>query len=456
MRDSAARSTPGSKTVLGKRLRRLALGSVTATACAVAISACGSSSNASSGESSAAGKSSTTASAGSSSFHMSIGDLMPLTGNLSPFGPSFAAATELAASYINKALASDGLSSRYSVKISDVQDSQSAATPAVEGATKLVEVDKVNMVDGPLNSGALIAVAHSVTLSKETLLVSPTASSTQISALPGHLIFQMYPTNAFVARELVAGVQDQMGKSVKVNVGWSNDASDVEIAKLFVNLWKQGGGTVGKTVTWNPEAASFETEAQQLVSGHPGAWVILVFPPTFEKLGPALARTGEWSAEKTFLTPEMRDEEVLAKLGSKLTAGLRGVSPAIGETSLQQSFTKLFKKEEPGKAATGYEPYAFDSVVAPFLAALQAGSVEAHAIASHMQSVTNPPGAAYTYEQLPEAIKAVLAGKQIDYNGVSGPLALGETGAPTQGAFDVWKFLPSGKLVTAKTYNALP
>lgn len=449
-----------------QRLTRGSLGPLAAVACAVAISACGSSSNASNsassnGSSSASSNGSSTSSAAastgtSSGFELRIGDLMPFTGTLSPYGPSLAAATKLAANYINKQLAADGLSSRYSVKIVENQDSQSKATPSVEGATKLAEVDKVDMIDGPLNSGALIAVAHSVTLPKEILLDSPTASSTAITELKGHLVFQIAVTNAFNARELVVAAEKKLGKGATVNVGWSNDASDTEIAKLFISLWKKAGGNVGKTVSWNEEGSNFETEAQELVEGHPAGWVILAFPLTFEKLGPALVRTGQWSPAKSFMNPAMRDPEVLAKLPHAVSVGLLGVSPAIGETSLQKNFTTLFKKEEPGKTVTGYETFAFDSVVAPFLAALQAGSAEPHAIASHMQSVTNPPGKEYTYEDLGEAIKAVTEGKPIDYNGVSGPIAIGANDAASQGAFDIWQYLPNGKLVTLKTYSGLP
>ncbi|MHB1808059.1 MAG: ABC transporter substrate-binding protein [Solirubrobacteraceae bacterium] len=413
----------------------------------MAITACGSSS------SSTGTNASSHSSAG---FALQIGDLMPYTGELSAYGPSFTAATELAAKYLNEQLATDGLSKRYSVKIVDSQDEGSAATPAAEGATKLVEVDKVNMIDGPLNSGAALAVAQSISIPHEILQVSPTASSNALTKLSGHLVFTMDPTNGFIAEELLAAVKDQLGTKITINVGWSDDASEVEVSKLFLSEWKKAGGSVGKTVEWSPQSTTYDTEATKLVAGKPDAWVILTFPEEFEKLGPALVRTGEWSPARTFLSPEMREAAVLKKLGPQVVSGLRGVSPAIGETALQKSWTALFEKEEPGKTVTGYETFAFDSVVAPFLAAVKAGSNSGPAIAKDMQSVTNPPGKEYTYSTLAEAIKAVAAGKEIYYHGVSGPLDLGEDGAPTSGAFDLWKAQSNGEIQTAKVFTKLP
>jgi ABC-type branched-subunit amino acid transport system substrate-binding protein len=456
MSDGAASRPAGWQITSRRRIGHVVVPVAVAAVLAVAVAACGSSSSSSSsGSSPTSSSGASSAASKSSGFALRIGDLLPFTGDLSAFGPSLDAANHLAATYINQQLAADGLSKRYSVKIVDSQDEDGSAEQAAEGATKLADVDNVNVIDGPLNSGSMVAVAQSVTLPHGLIEVSPTASASEISKLPGHLLFSMNPSNTFVSRELVAAVQQELGAHATVNVGWSEDASDIQIGSTFAQLWTQAGGKIGKSLSWDPDASTFDTEAGELVSGHPSGVVLCVFPTTYQKLGPALVRTGAWSPAKTFMTPELRDPTVISQLGSKLTEGLRGVSPALGETPLQKSFTALFTREEPGKTPTGYEPYAFDSVVVTFLAALEAGSTDGHAIAGHMQSVTSPPGHVYTYQNLAAAIKAALAGQKINYDGVSGPLDLGTDGTPTQGSFDMWG-VSNGKLVTLKTFTSLP
>ena len=57
-----------------------------------------------------------------------------------------------------------------------------------------------------------------------------------------------------------------------------------------------------------------------------------------------------------------------------------------------------------------------------------------------LQDVTGPPGDKYTWEQLPEAIKALQNGDDIDYEGAAGPINLDDNGDPTEGVYDIVEF----------------
>ena len=57
-----------------------------------------------------------------------------------------------------------------------------------------------------------------------------------------------------------------------------------------------------------------------------------------------------------------------------------------------------------------------------------------------MRQISGPPGKKFTWLQLPEAIRALEAGKDIDYEGASGPIDMDKVGNPTAGYYDVYKF----------------
>jgi branched-chain amino acid transport system substrate-binding protein len=61
-------------------------------------------------------------------------------------------------------------------------------------------------------------------------------------------------------------------------------------------------------------------------------------------------------------------------------------------------------------------------------------------MAKELAAVSGPGGDRYTWEQLPEAINALEDGKDIDYEGVSGPINLNADGDPTAGVYDVFRY----------------
>ena len=101
---------------------------------------------------------------------------------------------------------------------------------------------------------------------------------------------------------------------------------------------------------------------------------------------------------------------------------------------------------------TGYEGTSFDAVMLSFLAALQGHSANPTAIKTNLRSVSGPPGVKVTYLQLAQAIKLILAGKQIDYQGVFGPVDFDSHGDVGAALFKIWKY--NGKTTsTLKTFT---
>ncbi len=390
------------------------------------------------------------------SFQLRLGGIFPLTGDLSSVGPSINAATQLAVDTINQTLAKMGLSNSISVDLVDTQDDQTQTQPAIEAATKEVKVDKVDVIIGTMSSTSTIAMAQAVTIPNDIVVISPTASAPQITDLKdNNTVWRILPSDDFQGKALATAAAAAFGPHATINVGARNDDFGSALQSIFVKTWKAEGGKIGQVVSWDPTAATFDTEAQKLTSGNPNGWVIIDYPETFAKVGPALVRTGKWSPAKTLMTDVMSIPASLKQVGQQATVGLRGTAPAAAGNSFPQvaAFFKLFKAKESKLPVTGYEGTSFDAVMLAFLAALQGHSASPNAIKANLRSVSGPPGVKVTYLQLAKAIRLVLAGKQIDYQGVFGPVDYDSHGDVGAALFKIWKY--NGKTVsTLKTFTA--
>jgi branched-chain amino acid transport system substrate-binding protein len=121
------------------------------------------------------------------------------------------------------------------------------------------------------------------------------------------------------------------------------------------------------------------------------------------------------------------------------------------------AFKALF--EQKAKSGVKFQAFlaeSFDSVFVALLAALEAKSSDPLKISEHVVSVTNDPGTPYSFEQLDQAIKDVLAGKKVHFIGATGPIQFAPTGRVTAAAYDIWQHKPDGTSAVMSTIKFQP
>jgi ABC-type branched-subunit amino acid transport system substrate-binding protein len=402
---------------------------------------------------------------GNKSFDLTIGDSLPLTGALGDFGPPGNKAAHLAVDNINKAIKSDGLKQTVSLKS---QDNGGGDDPqqAVSAARKLV-ADGASCIAGAWASSDTIPTSRSVAIPEGVLLISPASTSTEITTLddPDNLINRTPPADNLQGAALAALLDRSLGgaKGKTVSVAARNDAYGEGLTGYFVRGWEKLGGKVtsGSPLLYDPNAASYDSEAQKIVSGNPDAFVIVDFPDTFVKVGPALVRTGKWDAAKTFTTDGLADS-TLAKDHQDITNGFRATAPGTPtQGQLAKAFDTLFTSSAPTDVDRNtFDSQNFDAVTLCYLAAVAAGSTDGKDMAAKLRDVSGPPGPKYTWQQLPQAVKALEDGKDIDYVGASGDINLDENGDPTVGVYDQLRFSggtisPYGKQIPLPSIKAV-
>jgi len=373
---------------------------------------------------------------------LNIGVLVPLTGDLSPFGGPGADAADLAAKQVNAAASEAGVD--LNVVLSQ-EDTKTDPQGAQEAATKLIDSTNVSAIAGPWASSETIPTAENVSIPAGVPLVSPSGTSPEITGLEdNNTVFRTAPSDALQGQVIAQVMAGEFGADASVITANRNDAYGNALVDEFTKVWEAGGGSIAGNVPYNPEAQSLDSEAGQ-IAGETDAWMIIDFPETWEKMGPALVRTGDWDPAKTFSADGLKVASLPDDVGEESTEGMRGTAPTSLEAPAGAAFDALWADEVGGDVGT-FSWNNFDAVVVIALAAAAAGSSDPADIAANIASVSGAPGEKYTFENLADALTALQNGEDIDYEGASGPLDLDENGDPGSSNYGTWSFT-GGELV---------
>jgi ABC-type branched-subunit amino acid transport system substrate-binding protein len=382
--------------------------------------------------------------AGETSLELTVGDSVPLSGDLADFGPPGQKAADVADGVIQDAISEAGVDHTFTLVHEDNcggADQQCA----VQAARKMVESDGASCITGAWASADTIPTAESVAIPDQVVLISPASTSDEITGLDDDgLVSRTSPPDSFQGPTLSEFlVEKALGQAegATVNVGARNDAYGTGLADTFSQAWEAAGGQIGEEVIYDVKLPNYDTEAEQLVSGNPDGLVIVDFPETYNKVGPALVRAG-FDPKTTFVTDGLISGDLAESAGADAVNGLRGTAPGVpdGDPS-EEAFDALFTEAEPADVERQtFDAQNFDAVMLCYLAAVAAGSTEGADMAEHVVDISAPPGDAYTFEELPAAIEALQNGDDIDYQGASGPIDMDENGDATAGVYDIYEF----------------
>lgn len=385
---------------------------------------------------------------GGEQLNLTIGNLVPLTGDLAPYGPAGQKAGDLAAQQIDAAIKKAGVDQTVELV---TEDGASDDQGGVQAARKLI-ADGATCISGDYASTATVSVARSVTVPGGVMLISPASTADALSDLEDDGLFaRTAPPDGLQGRALADRMEEELGglQGKTINIGARNDLYGTGFADSLEAELEERGATVGEKIVYDPEQPSYNSEASQLTSGNPDNFVIIDFPETFAKLGPALARTGNWEPSQTFITDGLSSTDLTELVGPEETDGMLGTAPGAFSGDAPDAFDRLFT-QAPGSARNLFDAPVFDNVILCYLAAVAAGSSDGEAIAEAIVDVTGPGGAKYTFEQLPQAIEALEEGEDIDYEGASGPIDWDEGGDLSRYIYDISEF-KGGKLVKLDT-----
>jgi ABC-type branched-subunit amino acid transport system substrate-binding protein len=387
------------------------------------------------------------------SFDLQIGDLVPLTGDLSPFGPPGRKAADLAVEEIEAAIEEVGAEINVSVEHADTETNEQAA---VQAARQLVN-GGAGCLTGAWASSNTIPVGNTVAARQQVPLISPASTNAAITDLDDDgFVFRTAPSDNLQGVALADTIEEELGGTdFTVSLAARNDAYGEGFINVFQEAWEERGGQVTGPVLYDPQQPNYNTEAGQIVADDPDAYVIIDFPETFARMGPALVRTGTFDSTQLFTADGLASDSIPEGVPEGAMAGARGTRPATPEdTELASQFNQLFT-DAPGPGRQTFDAQNFDATILCFLGAVAAGSGEGPEIQQQLTAVSGPGGEQYDYTQLADAIRALQEGQEIDYVGVTGPVDFDENGDPTTATYEVWQYgEDDGELSVMRQFEA--
>lgn len=360
-----------------------------------------------------------------------IGYLADFSGPLAEFGPAIQTGVDLAVKHINEAGGVHGMP----VEVV-VGDDQTDPTAATEEARRLIEVEGVSAIVGPLASGVTIAVAEGVAAPAGVVVISLSATSPGITTVDDDG-FLFRSTTSDAAQGVVLA---QLAKDEGIdNVGvmYLNGAYGQGLADVFEANFD---GTVTKA-SFEDAQASYLAELQAAAAGGADTLIAIGYP---EQAQVFIREALENELFSNFLFVDgTKSQQLIDALGADALEGFKGTAPTGGpETDAYKAWEEAYIAEYGSVPELPYIREAYDAVIAIALAAEAAHSNDGAAIRDQLPIVAGPPGDTFLPgpEGVAAALKAAGEGTDIDYDGAATTLNWNEAGDVTTGYIQIFQY----------------
>ncbi len=362
---------------------------------------------------------------------LKIGLLADFSGPLAEFGPSIQTGVELAIKHLNDGGGVLG----HQVQLV-TGDTALDPTQATEETRRLIEVEGVHAIVGPLASSITLAVVESVAADAGVLVISPSATSPQLTiAEDNDFLFRSTVSDAAQGPVLAQLAADE--GYTNVGVIFLNDPYGQGLAEAFDDAW----GGEANIVSIEPRQATYLAELQQAADNDAEVLIVIAFPQEAEIFIREALEQGLF--DEFLFVDGSKSQDLVDAIGGEYLEGMKGTAPAPGpESPALLLFNQSYIAEYGELSPLPFVAEAYDAAVAIGVAAQAAGSVEPAAIRDSLRSVAGPPGDLYAIggEGVGAALAAVAEGYGVDLEGVATTLNWDENGDITSGYIGVWAY----------------
>ncbi|WP_235666410.1 ABC transporter substrate-binding protein [Mycolicibacterium chitae] len=347
-----------------------------------------------------------------------FGWLNGITGDYSSYYEPSQAAVTIAIDEINE---NGGVLGKEAVLVT--ADDLSTVEGAVQGFSRLVDVERVVAIGGVESTGGLAILDSAI--EQQIPVFCPGCGSAELDTLAGEYMWRITGSDSDGGTIAAQFARDEGVKRVAIMA--QNTEGMSEPADVFKKVFQDGtDGEIVADIRFNPGRSSYQAELLKAFESNPDA----VYLAAGHEAASVIFR--EWQRRgyggKFYVSPDL----VTPPIGGLMPDLEDGV--AVGaiaaydvESPAYISFAERFNE------ATGYAPSPgvydanqYDQYIALALAITKAQSTEGAAIAEAIPQVLNSGGTVvYSYA---DGVRELEAGNEINYDGASGSLELNEYG----------------------------
>lgn len=368
---------------------------------------------------------------------LTVGTLLPQTGNLAFLGPPEFAGVDLAVKDINEA---GGVLGKDVVQVKgDSGDTDSGIAPAE--ADKLIKA-KADVIVGAAASGVSMTVIDKI-MSAGVVQFSPANTSPSFDEgaySKPDLYFRTAPSD-ILQGAVMANLLVKEGRQ-NVAILARQDAYGETLAKEVKKNLEAAGSTVAVSELYSEKDGPSDTQIAAVADADPDAIVLIAFEETTTII-PKLIQAGVAPKDVPTYFVDGNTADYSGKLPDGTLEGTKGTTPAV---DLSDEFKKRLATVDDSLKDYTYAAESYDAVVVSALAAIAADDDSGTAIAKEIPGVTKDGEKCTSFADC----KALLEdGKDIDYDGVSGEIELSDLGSPTSASIGIFQYGPDN------TYKAV-
>lgn len=371
---------------------------------------------------------------------LTLGTLLPQTGDLAFLGPPEFAGVDLAVKEINEAGGVLGKEvARFNADSGD-------GTPDIAGA----EVDKlfsqdVDAIIGAAASGVSVSVIDKIT-GAGVVHFSPANTAAG---------FDTYDDNGLYFRTAPSDVlQGAVLGNLAVEDGFENvavlarqDFYGEGLARKVEETLEEKGANVAEFILYSADAQNFTAEINKIAAAKPDALVLVTFEELTKIIPQLIAKgIGPQDIQLYLVDGNLAD---YSKQKFDLT-GVKGTVPVPGEED--PSFNERLLEVNPKLDSFSYAAQSYDATMIIALAAIAAGDDSGEAIGSEIINVTKDGTACSSFEECAQLLED---GEDIDYEGASGPTDMNDSGSPNSGTIGIQQYKKGNKYEQVDTVSGV-
>jgi ABC-type branched-subunit amino acid transport system substrate-binding protein len=359
---------------------------------------------------------------------LSIGGLLPQTGDLSFLGPPEEAGAALAVSDVNAAGGVLGQSIVFTPGDSGDTDPD-IANPTVDSHLAA----GADAILGAASSGVSLNVIDKITGDCK-IQFSPANTSPEFTDYEDDdLYFRTAPSDVLQG-QVLADLMIEDGVASAAILA-RQDSYGEGLLEFTKTPFEEQGGEVVLDQVYDPEAQSFEAEVDAVVSEDADALVMIGFDESSRILSSLFEQGFTPDQKKIYLV----DGNIGNALGEDFTepGTLVGIKGTLPSAELTGDFRSRLLAIDPALVDFSYSAETYDAIVIMALAAIAADTDDPAAVAAQINGITRDGEACETFADC----AALLAdGTDIDYNGPSGPQEFSQPGEPTAASFAIMSY----------------